>query len=563
MSSPPKFEISKEEILDLLTGERFYGDDGAAVREGILNAIDACHRQKVKTEGEYNPEISVIFDISENEFIIEDNGDGMGIEEIDSLFTKVGKSARDLNTEGSENQIGEFGIGVVSYFLISDEFDVYSKKEGEEPVGYRFSKEMFQPGESAVEAPGDERSERGTKVVFRLKDSVTIDNLKSAYKNWIRAAEPVTAKEQPTGNKIEQKGLPDLTKQVEVEDLPSWIERAELGLRPELGTTDNLPGKATIDVLYRGVYLNDRSINGLWGIRGAIHVSPDEIKPKLNREEFLKSGPDSKLKEFLEELHPQVLSDGSALVEDEFDESERPKQQRKLITRWMAVPRNQRYEDTSQDWDKTLEELPVVEEITASDRRPFSIKDLKSIDREEIFFIKKYRSGKDTLATEAANVLRKKDSLVFTGVSSANRALRRASPEYSDSGEFVINEFNDELPEIKRVKDEKRTIIEEDNPIIKLFSGQPTIKAVSLGESSEPFVTLSDEIWLNVDCSTGESILTHLLEKEPRERGLIIACHLYSQSDIQQISSRLKQVDSESEREIGPVRKSRIMEEIL
>jgi len=562
MANSPKFNFEKEEILNLLTGERFYGDNGAAVREAILNALDACHRQAARDGEDYTPDIQVEFDISDRRFIVHDNGDGMGEKEISELFTQVGKSARDLDTRGSENQVGEFGIGVVSYFLVSDDFDVYSKRPSESPVGYQFSKEMFAPGESANEASGDDLTERGTKIVLRLNESVSMKELKQAYKNWIRVAEPVQAREQPEGTVVKQQGLPELRERIDIDDLPTWVERADIGLGLGSATDRRSTGAAEIDLLYRGVYLDDQTIPDLWGLKGAIHVAPSEIEPTLNREDYLGSGRDSKLKSFLEQYHPKVLREFGAFAKERVQPEVRPSEQKEILTRWMSVPRSSAYNEAQREWDSTLRDVPIIEEITPSGRDPISVAELESLDRESIYYVENYRNKSDTLSTEAVSVLRKTDEFVFTGVNTRQTALRNTTPEYQNTGNFIIEEFSDVIPQICSVADHKREIIESDNSLINIFPGRPTIKTVSLGESSEPFVTPTDEIWLNVDCKEGEKILQYLLETESRERGLVIGCHLYSQNDIQEISAKIGNLDSEAEREIGPVRKAKLRQVI-
>lgn len=563
MRDPPKFEIAKQEILNLLTGERFYGDHGAAVREAILNSLDACHRYQSLSSDSYDPEILVEFDREESRFIVIDNGDGMGPDEISNLFSRIGKSARDLDTSGAENQVGEFGIGIVSYFLIADSFDVYSKKSDGDSIAFTFSKDMFKPGERAQHAPGDPREDRGTRVVLHLNDDVEIDDLISSYQKWIKDAEEVIAHEQPSGDIVEQGGLPRLQERIEVDEVPPWVEKVDIGLDPNVKNDSNLPGEARVEVLYRGVYLDDRSFSTLWGIRGSIHVSPSEIKPKLNRENFLEEGDGIDLEDFLSRIHPRILTKYSEFAKEKIAYSTRPVEQRRLLTQWMSVPRSKEYDDPRDEWDDVFWDVPIVEQLTPDDREPYSIKALSKLDKDSIYFVKNFRSGDNTIATEAANVLRKTDEFVFTGISSHNSALNKTSPQYNDTGEFLIDEFSDHIPEIKLVDEHKREIIEYESPIIEIFPGDPIIKAVPLGESSEPFVSLSNEIWLNADSDAGADIISYLLDEESRERGLVIACHLYSEQDIQEISSRLDKVGTTEEREIGPVRKSRIREQVL
>ena len=111
---PPKFTLDQEKILNLLTGDRFYSNPSAALREAILNAIDAVHRRR-QVNSDFTPEILAIFNRDTMTLTVADNGVGMSQIEVDSLFAKVGASAATEETQ--KESVGEFGIGVISYFM--------------------------------------------------------------------------------------------------------------------------------------------------------------------------------------------------------------------------------------------------------------------------------------------------------------------------------------------------------------------------------------------------------------------------------------------------------------
>lgn len=97
---PPKFTLDAEHILKLLTGDRFYSAADAAIREAILNAIDAIGRRQI-AEPDLPSDIKVLYDESAMTVTISDNGDGMGKIELAELFSKVGASAsRIAQTSG-------------------------------------------------------------------------------------------------------------------------------------------------------------------------------------------------------------------------------------------------------------------------------------------------------------------------------------------------------------------------------------------------------------------------------------------------------------------------------
>ncbi len=109
---PPGFSLDQEKILNLLTGDRFYSNPSAALREAILNAIDAVHRRR-NVNCDISPEIKDTFDRAKSHLTVADNGVGMNKTEVETLFARVGASA--ATDEAKKESVGEFGIGVISY----------------------------------------------------------------------------------------------------------------------------------------------------------------------------------------------------------------------------------------------------------------------------------------------------------------------------------------------------------------------------------------------------------------------------------------------------------------
>ncbi len=85
-SWPPQFTLDQERILKLLTGDRFYSNASAALREAVLNALDAVYRRK-RNEPELPQDIRVVFDATVLTMSIADNGDGMDRRSVNQLFT--------------------------------------------------------------------------------------------------------------------------------------------------------------------------------------------------------------------------------------------------------------------------------------------------------------------------------------------------------------------------------------------------------------------------------------------------------------------------------------------
>lgn len=133
-----KMKLDYKAISALLMGEKIYGDKSLGLRELIQNSIDSCRiRQEILNENlqigaeKYVPKIKIIINESKNEVIIKDNGTGMSLEIIKKHFLNIGVSyynskefkLRDL----SYKPIGNFGIGFLSCFMLSDEVKVITR----------------------------------------------------------------------------------------------------------------------------------------------------------------------------------------------------------------------------------------------------------------------------------------------------------------------------------------------------------------------------------------------------------------------------------------------------
>ena len=144
------FQLAHDEIRELLMGEQLYGDPTLAIRELYQNALDACRYREARLEylqqrGNYQGEKwegKIIFrqarDEQGREYIeCEDNGIGMEMQHLSQCFARAGRRFADL-PEFIEEQAewlkcdppirlypnSQFGVGVLSYFMLTDEIEV-------------------------------------------------------------------------------------------------------------------------------------------------------------------------------------------------------------------------------------------------------------------------------------------------------------------------------------------------------------------------------------------------------------------------------------------------------
>ncbi len=121
------FKVDLKGIIRLLS-DNLYSTKDVFLRELLQNAVDAIRARK-KEEPEFKDGvIKVHYEIQEDKSVIlifEDNGIGLNKEEIHSFLSVIGQSSK-WGEEIRSSFIGQFGIGLLSCFLVAEEIKIKS-----------------------------------------------------------------------------------------------------------------------------------------------------------------------------------------------------------------------------------------------------------------------------------------------------------------------------------------------------------------------------------------------------------------------------------------------------
>lgn len=184
-----KLNMDYSAIMNLLMGEKVYGNKKYGLRELIQNSLDACKIMREyapKLErykyDEYVPKIQVILDYSNNQLRIRDNGIGMNEDVLKKYFLNIGKSyykSNDYLYQGNKyNPIGNFGIGFLACFMLSNEVIVETKSFREEKG---CALELYADSNYICKKEGDSfRNAFGTMI------SLNLDNALSVFDNDVK-----------------------------------------------------------------------------------------------------------------------------------------------------------------------------------------------------------------------------------------------------------------------------------------------------------------------------------------------------------------------------------------
>ncbi|MFT4085539.1 MAG: HSP90 family protein [Gordonia sp. (in: high G+C Gram-positive bacteria)] len=169
------FDVDLRALIDVL-GTNLYSSPAVYVRELLQNAIDA---QAVAGR----PEAEIAITVDDGVFTIDDHGAGMTAGQIGELLGTIGRSSkRDALGFSAEETIGQFGVGMLSGFLVGDRIEVSSRSAGSDSVTW--------VGDAAgsVQTGAGDRADVGTTVritarpgMGRWLSPVTVAQLAAEY----------------------------------------------------------------------------------------------------------------------------------------------------------------------------------------------------------------------------------------------------------------------------------------------------------------------------------------------------------------------------------------------
>ncbi|MDQ3743963.1 MAG: ATP-binding protein, partial [Acidobacteriota bacterium] len=134
-----KFNIDYQRVLNLLMGERLYGSPVVALRELLQNSVDAVRLRQALCERDGEPfEPHIAVKLEGDTLVVEDNGVGMDEHIVKNYFMQVGRSyyrsaefrARQLDID----PVSEFGIGILSVFMVAHACEVESRRHPDDPL---------------------------------------------------------------------------------------------------------------------------------------------------------------------------------------------------------------------------------------------------------------------------------------------------------------------------------------------------------------------------------------------------------------------------------------------
>lgn len=135
MSSDQNFQVNLGGVIRLLS-DHLYGGPEVFIRELLQNSIDAITaRRKIDESYSGHIRVEVISSDRGNTICVEDDGIGLTESEVHQFLATIGESSKSGDLSRGDF-IGQFGIGLLSAFVVSDEITVLtqSARENSPPI---------------------------------------------------------------------------------------------------------------------------------------------------------------------------------------------------------------------------------------------------------------------------------------------------------------------------------------------------------------------------------------------------------------------------------------------
>ncbi len=162
------FQVNLGGIIDILSNH-LYSEEKVFIRELLQNATDAISARS-QMDRSFKAEVQVELIAAEMDMpaqiIFEDNGIGLTMDEVHAFLSSIGSSSkRDALQKKRKDFIGQFGIGLLSCFMVTNEIIMITKSvKAEKAIEWRGRSDGSY---SYKELEGD--YDAGTKIFIQAK----------------------------------------------------------------------------------------------------------------------------------------------------------------------------------------------------------------------------------------------------------------------------------------------------------------------------------------------------------------------------------------------------------
>lgn len=226
-----ELHLDYEKVLNILMGTNLYDSVDIFLRELLQNSYDACKYRKElesREDEEYTPKITIKYNPEDKTLEIIDNGIGIDEDVFKNYVISIGQSyykSKYFQRDNTEfKPVSNFGIGIISCFMISDSIEIESKKDNKSAIHY-----ILNVREKYIEQKPTHKNRIGTSIKLKLHDDY-VEKLKIKpieqiiEENMAYQPIPITLKVNDQQNILLNKTKIELPENYELSQTSEFIE---------------------------------------------------------------------------------------------------------------------------------------------------------------------------------------------------------------------------------------------------------------------------------------------------------------------------------------------------
>lgn len=300
MTEPHSFQVNLRGVIELLSGHLYSGPQ-VYLRELVQNAADAIAAHELNN---HKVEGNIDFQLcpgSTPTLIVTDNGVGLTTAEVHQFLATIGMSSK-RGAAQRDTFIGQFGIGLLSAFMVSDEIVLITKSVVNDAPAVKWTGRS--DGTYVVEEL-DSDLQSGSQVFLRCKpgcsdffDPTFVESTLSKYAKYLHT--PIwfdDGNDRRQINRTPPWAIDDDSESEESESSSTGYlatiplkhpEGRFSGVAKVLPVGMNTPSRSGDEVYLKGMLVSDRVDNLLpeWAFFVKCVVNVTELRPTASRESF-------------------------------------------------------------------------------------------------------------------------------------------------------------------------------------------------------------------------------------------------------------------------------------
>mgnify|MGYP001364350387 CR=1 FL=1 len=297
------FDADINQLMHLIINA-FYSKSEIFLRELLSNSSDALEKYRFQslTDSQLENNVSdlkifIDIDISNGTLIIEDTGIGMTKDDLIQNLGTIAKSGtksfiekiKETNSANTIDQIGQFGVGFYSSYLVADNVKIFTKNDNDkEYIWESDSNKSYTICENETPV-----LKRGTKILLKIKeehkDFLQANHVKDVVKKYMQfISYPIQILETKiVETEVEDEDVSNIDEQAKLNDI-SNIDQDEPVIET-LEEEEQLEKKMTTNKTEVKEWVTINDVKPIW-MRKPDEVDKDEYKSfysSINSGEYL------------------------------------------------------------------------------------------------------------------------------------------------------------------------------------------------------------------------------------------------------------------------------------